>query len=206
MSIQFPKPLLLPLNCTDGAIQGHQHGACLRENFAKQRQSRSKLCWSIQYIDMEELWRKKKNVLWDSVVGWFSGSVSIREWSQGSLDVGWPQKNSNSFPNRAWPNFPHPGKNTTAQLPEGNGKWQCSAQRKQHCPSLASEKTGRKPLLSVVAENVPQCLRYTSDVCKTYYGAAPRNDPIFLVPLTKRMELLWIYKGTNWKRSWKHCF
>lgn len=60
MDISFPKPLLLPFNCTDGAIQGSQHGACLQENFAKQRQSRSKLCWSIQYIYMEDLRRGKK--------------------------------------------------------------------------------------------------------------------------------------------------
>lgn len=55
MDISFPMPLLLPFNRTDGAIQRSQRGACLQEKFAKQRQSRSKLCWSIQYIYMEDL-------------------------------------------------------------------------------------------------------------------------------------------------------
>ena len=63
MDISFPTPLLLPLNCTDGAIQGSQHGACLQENFAKTKTVTVKtLLVNSVYLHGRPL-KKKKSIL-----------------------------------------------------------------------------------------------------------------------------------------------
>lgn len=58
-----------------------QHGVCLQENFAKQRQSWSKLCWSIQFIYMEDLRRKKNTTKYSEISSWhgFDGSGELAE-------------------------------------------------------------------------------------------------------------------------------
>lgn len=135
-----------------------QHGVCLQENFAKQRQSRSKLCWSIQFIYMEDLRRKKKNTIkYSEISSWHSFMEVVsqqRMISQLSTFVVATLKASGF--QRGLIKLPSSGQKHHCKF--SFAKWstmKCSAHREQYCPCFTAEKSGSSTLLSVGVQDVP---------------------------------------------------